>query len=160
MWTPCPLNLHLPPRQQSFFLFGGGGRLIWSRCITTELIQDLDLTPGCTGWSQIPQPGGPHLRAAETQSGSRPRPSAVKPAWTDTLRHLISSAHSGDGILPTPRVKQFEPDSTSSAYPLSGNLCWTTKTVSAHFSSTQALRRGAQPEPLLTRKSCRFKRLF
>lgn len=57
---------------------------------------------------------GPHLRAAELRSGRWPSLSGVKPAWTDTLRHLISSPHSWDGTLPTPCVKQFKPDSSSS----------------------------------------------
>lgn len=57
---------------------------------------------------------GPHLRAAELRSGRGPSLSGVKPAWTDTLRHLISSPHSLDGTLPTPCVKQFKPDSSSS----------------------------------------------
>lgn len=59
---------------------------------------------------------GPHLRGAELRSGHGPNQSDVKPAWTDTLRHLVSSPHSWDGTLPTPCVKQSEPDSTASAY--------------------------------------------
>lgn len=62
-----------------------------------------------TGWSCAP--------------GSEPNPSGVKPAWTDSLRHLISSLHSWNGSLPTPRVKLFKPDSSSPACPLYEDLC-------------------------------------
>lgn len=87
---------------------------------STFIIRSTSPLSGCEWAGWIPPAGwgarqpGPHVRAAELRSGRGPSLSGVKPAWTDTLRHLISSPHSWDGTLPTPCVKQFKPDSSSS----------------------------------------------
>ncbi len=106
--------------------------------------------------SEEPHQLGPHLRAAELRSGRAPSLSGVKPAWTDTLRHLISSPHSWDGTLPTPCVKQFKPDSSSSPLKIFAGLLDSRSLLfpQKHFATVQnpshswLLRANLRPPPV------------